>query len=257
MILIKRRSLIVLLIFVLMLSPSTNVFANSGIGTLTLVPVRETFENLGYNVIWNQNDNTIQLILNESRIFLTTRNDYIVLDNNVYDIIIISGKAYINVDYLRHMGLKYKQIESNVIKISQDIKIGSYAPIIKTEDFDDSIMNKLNVYGKKKILFFWATWCPYCTDYINELNKISDTDLINTEIISINIDDPTDLQKVEQFLENNLINATNILDNKKEIFSHYNPDLIPTTYIINEDGIVVDLIVGPITSDEIIRKINE
>lgn len=49
---------------------------------------------------------------------------------------------------------------------------------------------ELNSFIKKKksvILLFYASWCPYCREFLNVLGK--STDRLRNEVVGINIDD--------------------------------------------------------------------
>lgn len=256
---VKNKSKFLIALTILFFMSSINIYATNGkiqTDTLSLIPVRETFENLGFKVIWNQANRSVKLINEDYEIVLTRNKDEIDINNKMYEMKIIDGLSYIQLNYINDMGFEYEYIDSSNIEISKKVNIGSKVPTIKSETIEEDDLNLINENNKTKILFFWASWCPYCTEYIKEINKISNTDSLNFEIIAVNIDGNDNSQKVKEYLENNLLNAKNILDPNKEIFNYYNPKAIPTSYIIDANGIVIDLIIGPISRDDIISKIN-
>ncbi len=255
---IKSKSKVIIVLIILLLISNNNVYAMNGkiqTNILNLVPVRQTFEQLGFTVIWNQTNGNVELINEDYEIILTTKKDEVDINNKIYEMNIINGLSYINLDYIKDFGLEYEHINSSNIAMWKKLNIGSKAPVVKSEILKEDL-NLLNENNKAKILFFWATWCPYCTEYIKEINEISNNDSLNVEIVAVNIDGKDNREEVEKYLESNLLNAKNILDPNRDIFNYYNPKAIPTSYIIDTNGIIVDLIIGPISKEELINKFN-
>lgn len=249
----KLKPIIVILILLFMLN--TNVYAKSGkieTNTLNLVPVREVFEKLGFEVMWDQTNKNVILVKGENEIILTNDSKKIDIANGIFGMEIIDGLSYLELENINSIGYEYEYIDSTNILIFQRIDISNKKPIISSETINKGDLNVLNDNTKPKLLFFWASWCPYCTEYINEINMISDNELGDFEIIAINIDEKSKKHEIGKFLQNNLINVRNILDFDKEIFSYYNPKVIPTSYIINESGVIVELKIGTITKEEIL-----
>ena len=260
----KKGKYIVVIFILLLLMLSTNAYANTNDGeiqtiTLNLIPVRNTFEKLGFKVIWNHTNKSVKLLDNgnDSGITLTQDPSKICIESQVYEMKIIDGLSYIEIDYINYMGYKYEYIDTNNIKIFKRIGIGSRIPTITSKALKDEDLDVLNKNNNPKLLFFWASWCPYCTEYINEINKITDEELINFEIIAINIDEKNQIHDIEEYLEYNLLNAISIIDINKEIVNYYNPEVIPTSYIIDENGIINDLKIGAIKKEDILMIIDE
>lgn len=260
----KGKSIVVILLLLLMLS--TNAYANTNDGetqtiTLNLIPVRNTFEKLGFKVIWNHTNKSVKLLDNgndsDRGITLTQDPSKIGIENQIYEMKIIDGLSYIDIDYINYMGYKYEYIDANNIKIFKRIGIGSRIPTVTSKVLQEGDLDVLNKNNNPKLLFFWASWCPYCTEYINAINKITDEELMNFEIIAINIDEKNQIHNIEEYLEYNLLNAISIIDINKEIVNYYNPEAIPISYIIDENGIISDLKIGPIKKEDILMIIDE
>ena len=92
--------------------------------------------------------------------------------------------------------------------------------------------------GKNPVLLvFFATWCPPCKREVPHLvglqNQYADKGL---KILAIDIDEPGDL--VNQFIEENGINYTVLLDQGGEIAEKYKVTGIPTNILIDKQGVV-------------------
>lgn len=104
--------------------------------------------------------------------------------------------------------------------------------------------------GKKVLMFFWASWCPYCKATMDELQEIEkeNKDIV---IVGVNAKD----------YETNNKDAKNLIKNKKlnfdnfyltdEMTSAFFLESFPTTIFINSEGIVEEGVVGGLTKEMI------
>lgn len=117
------------------------------------------------------------------------------------------------------------------------VKVGQPAPSIegKTPDNRDFSLNSIK--GKIIIINFWASWCPPCRKELPYFAELyNELKIKGVEIVAVNID--TTLSKAEKFLSSLDIPFTVVLDPKQEIVTQYRPPAMPTSYIIDREGIV-------------------
>ena len=114
-------------------------------------------------------------------------------------------------------------------------------------DFEAVDINGKNIKltefkGKIVILDFWATWCPPCIKEIPNLKKIyskyKDDDF---EIISIALERKPK-EHALKFVSDKKMNWVHIIDKAKgkEIATDYKIRYIPTMYVINKKGEIVE-----------------
>lgn len=105
------------------------------------------------------------------------------------------------------------------------------------EDFD----------GKTIILAFWATWCAPCIKELPELDILKkDFRKLPIEIIALS-EDFQGPQLVKEFYQNNDIKHLDIFhDYGNSLFRALNVSGLPTTFIIDPDGIIQLVIEGGI-----------
>ena len=89
--------------------------------------------------------------------------------------------------------------------------------------------------GSMAIVYFWATWCPNCGDYLKNLNdsqaKFAEESI---KIMPVNIVDPK--KQVENYLKKHNIGMDIFLDAKGELESAYQVYGVPTFYFISSNG---------------------
>lgn len=104
---------------------------------------------------------------------------------------------------------------------------------------------KLSDYkGKIIIIDFWATWCPPCRKGIPdliELQKAYSKDLV---IVGISLDQERTLKDLKPFIENYGINYPVVLGNEKVVKDYGGVNAIPTSFVVDQKGFIIDSHVG-------------
>ncbi|MGM0844808.1 MAG: peroxiredoxin family protein [Bacillota bacterium] len=124
-------------------------------------------------------------------------------------------------------------------------KLGTPAPDFTLNTLSGEEVSLSDYRGKKVLINFWAAWCTPCTKELPALeafNKASP----GVEVISINID-PEDNAK--QFAEKAGISFPVLLDEYDEVNEEYRVISIPTTMLIDENGIVTNKHIGALDEE--------
>lgn len=117
--------------------------------------------------------------------------------------------------------------------------IGSKAPDFTAKDLQGNSVKLSELKGKIVVLDFWASWCVPCKKSMPHLielyNEYKDTSFT---IIGVNVD--TELKKLREFESdlNTDIPFTLIFDKDSEIPPLYEVEGMPTTVVINKEGII-------------------
>jgi thiol-disulfide isomerase/thioredoxin len=111
-------------------------------------------------------------------------------------------------------------------------------------DLNGNKYSNTDLLGKTVILHFWASWCPPCKEelpvYNEFITKNKDKDI---EFITVSVDNTE--RALLSFLEGRDVDF-NIFHDKKGLARKFLVRAIPTTYIINEEGIIVKKKLGSI-----------
>lgn len=128
--------------------------------------------------------------------------------------------------------------------LNDKIEVGQVAPDFKLNDPKTGEEVKLSFYrGKTVLLFFWASWCPYCKMAYKpkgSMNKLSQevVDANDPGLVLINIgtsiDDTAETQ--EAFFKSNEVKAISTHDEGNKLESTYGILGVPTCVVIGKDG---------------------
>lgn len=131
----------------------------------------------------------------------------------------------------------------------------------KAPDFKLKLTNgkdiKLSDYkGKIVIIDFWATWCPPCRKGIPDLIDIQKRYDKKLVVIGISLDNETK-DDVVPFINKYGINYPVAYGNMEVVQAYGNIQAIPTSFIIDQKGNIVDTHVGLVDKLVYVNKIEE
>jgi peroxiredoxin len=121
------------------------------------------------------------------------------------------------------------------------LEVGNTPPDFKLNTLSGETVKLSDYKGKKVMLNFWATWCPPCKAEMPEMQKFYETNKDKVEILAVNIDTQND---VKGFVENAGLTFPILLDEKNEVNKDYQIVSIPTTFFINEKGVITQKFIG-------------
>jgi peroxiredoxin len=122
----------------------------------------------------------------------------------------------------------------------------------KAADFSlksaDGVSHELSKYkGKVVLVNFWATWCGPCRaeipDFVEAYSKYKGKGF---EIIGISLDQDG-WTKVTPFAKQNKINYPVVLGTEQVVENYGGIEAIPTTFLVDKNGTIVDKHVGTMT----------
>ena len=97
--------------------------------------------------------------------------------------------------------------------------------------------------GKPVLLNFWATWCPYCRKERAHLDSIY-KDYREKGLIILSVSTDRSAGLVKRFLKDMPADFTVLFDSNGSVASSYNVRGLPTSFLINREGIIEHKFMG-------------
>lgn len=155
-------------------------------------------------------------------------------------------------------------VQSFIIKELKNKMINKTAPTFTLKDLNGKRVSLEDYKGKIVILDLWATWCAPCIASFPAMQKLVDkhTDVVFL-FIAVHEKGNNPLKKVQNFIQKNdytfkVLMDEPITENSKEykIISLYNPNGIPSKYIIDSKGMLQFESIGFDTDSQLINEID-
>lgn len=133
------------------------------------------------------------------------------------------------------------------------IQTGNQAPDFVLETLDGDVVRLSDFKGKKVFLNFWASWCGPCEDEMPHMQLYYDdyAEQSNYEVVAVNMTQrERSNQDVVDFVDEYQLTFPIVLDPNGEVEKLYEVLAFPTSYILDEEGIVLHSFKGPIANPE-------
>lgn len=103
--------------------------------------------------------------------------------------------------------------------------------------------------GKPAVLNFWASWCGPCVDEAPMLKKAYETYGDEVEFVGIDIRDAR--SDAIEFIEKYDLDYHQVRDESLSIHDDYGLTGQPETFFIDEEGVIVEHVKGPLTEESL------
>lgn len=135
-------------------------------------------------------------------------------------------------------------------KTQKVLAVGDMAPDFEVVDLDGNTHRLSEYRGEGVFLNFWGSWCPPCKTEMpfmeNQSKAFKDK---GVHILALNIKDTR--LKAETFRDQYGLTFPIAQDRDESIRRAYNVLPLPTTILINPDGVIVDIITTGINEEQI------
>lgn len=139
-------------------------------------------------------------------------------------------------------------------KPNDKVEAGDTAPNFVLKNLQGETFHFKKMRGKGVLLNFWGTWCDPCKEEMPLLNELYHNNPVKgVEIVSVNMGESKYV--VKQFVDRFDIDFPILLDKNKEVYKAYDVYKIPSTFLINKNGQVVETFVGQMPSKKFIKNL--
>jgi peroxiredoxin len=122
---------------------------------------------------------------------------------------------------------------------------GFHAPDFELLDLTGTLVRLSDLKGSVVVLNFWASWCPPCKAEMPAFQKIhtafQDQDLY---ILAINATAQDNIAAINEFVQKNRLTLPVLLDSDGSVEKAYMVQALPSTFFIDEEGIIQNVVIG-------------
>lgn len=140
-----------------------------------------------------------------------------------------------------------KSFESNVSLVGGvNAASGESASDFYWFDSNGKKVSLSDLKGKTVLVNFWATWCAPCKAELPDIESLSKSYASRgLVVIGVSVDKGGDLlSDVSSFVSKNGLTYQIVIDNDNVADAYGNINAIPTSFLINKDGKIVDKWIG-------------
>jgi len=135
---------------------------------------------------------------------------------------------------------------------SEGIDIGSQAIDFQLQTLDGQTVKLSDLRGKPVLLNFWATWCPPCRFEMPFLQQINDS-YSAKGLVLLAIDIGESPGTVQKFMTEFNLSLTVPMDTDSKVAKSYGITAIPTTFLIDKNGVIQFKLLGAFPNKEAIE----
>ena len=137
--------------------------------------------------------------------------------------------------------------------IPEGINIGNRALDFKLPTLAGDNVSLSGLRGKFVLLNFWATWCGPCKFEMPFLQQVHDTwNSKGLVVLEIDVGEKSDT--IQKFMTELNLSTIVPMDTDMKVAKAYSITAIPTTFIIDKDGIIRQKVIGAFPNKEAIER---
>ncbi len=133
------------------------------------------------------------------------------------------------------------------------LKVSAPAPDFTLQDLAGQTVSLSSLRGKVVYIDFWATWCGPCRAALPGLQDLSEK-LNDQGLEVVTIDQGESLDQVRSFVERKKYSFRVLLDPGSAVGNVYGVRGIPTSVLVDRNGIVQSISIGNVSTEEELKK---
>lgn len=131
---------------------------------------------------------------------------------------------------------------------------GFAAPDFTLETFEGQTYTLSDFRGRPVLVNFWASWCPPCRSEMPAMQRVfEDLEEEGLIVLAVNSTHQDNLGEAIKFVNNLQLSFPILLDRTGSVGSLYDIRSLPTSFFIDPEGIIQDVVVGGPMSEALLR----
>ena len=128
----------------------------------------------------------------------------------------------------------------------EPLTVGKPAPDFLLPNLDDKTVKLSDYRGKVIFLNFWATWCKPCREEMPSMEVMHKSfEKDGLVVLAVSIDRVTTKKDIPPFIKSMNLTFPVLVDSWGQTDKRYKLMGVPETYIIDQDGILREKVIGP------------
>ena len=129
------------------------------------------------------------------------------------------------------------------------------APDFSLSSPDGEEISLSDYEGQVILVNLWATWCPPCKAEMPTINAFYETHKADGFVV-LAVNSQEGASTVKRFIQNNNFTFPVLLDSQGQVMDRYHVRALPTSFIIDRNGVIQHIQTGEITTQQL-QKIVE
>ena len=131
---------------------------------------------------------------------------------------------------------------------------GFLAPNFELKTLEGETIRLSELRGQAVLVNLWATWCPPCRAEMKTLETVyNDYKDRGFTILAVNMTYQDDPLAVMPFVENQGLTYPILLDKTGDVAKAYQLKSLPSSFFINRDGTINEVIIGGPMAEALVR----
>jgi thiol-disulfide isomerase/thioredoxin len=141
--------------------------------------------------------------------------------------------------------------DSKTVSAKVGTEIGEAAPNFTLPNLNNKKINLSDYQGTKVFINFWASWCPPCRAEMPDLQTLNENYKDEIVILAVNVGE--NKSTAANFMMQNELNFSVLLDKDKSTAQNYLVRGVPTSYLLDQNGVIINKVVGAISYQKMLE----
>ena len=124
-------------------------------------------------------------------------------------------------------------------------RIGEAAPDFTLQDPSGKPVSLSGFRGHPVFVNFWASWCPPCRSEMPDIQALAQENA-GRGLVVLGVNMQEDTQPVVRYAQTLGLTFPLALDRNGAVATRYNVTGLPTSYVVDEDGVIRAMNIGPL-----------
>lgn len=130
------------------------------------------------------------------------------------------------------------------------------APTLSLVGLDGQAYEVGGVRDKVLLINFWASWCGPCEVEAPDIKRLAEKYKTDLDVYAINVTQQDRMENVKSFVKFHQFDFPVLLDSDGSAANTYRIKGLPTTFLVNPDGVITDAF-NLLNPDELEKRIKE